>query len=165
MNIKLKRILLSITCILLLTTTLCGCSQDPKNFYADALTITLTNEFSESSMEGFDVYLVSDDVIFTAVKETENEIEQSGYEITSLNDYALQLAELNNVSKGAVTSRNSYYYFENQKTVSGGNYTYVHCMLKGADSYWVCEFVCKTKSYKRIKDDIFTWADSITIAR
>lgn len=158
-----KKRLLAVLFILLLL--LCGCSSDPKNFYQEELTITLTKEFEESSMTGFNIYLESDDVLFSAVKEYASDLEYSGYEINSLNDYSLEILELNSVSKDSLIKRNNYYYFVNSGTTAGASYTYVHCMFEGSGSYWVCEFVCKTKNYSYLKDKIFQWADSIVIEK
>lgn len=159
-----KKLLLAIL-LCLLTSIIAGCSSSPKNFSIDNLTVTLTKEFKEEKSREFDMYIVSDDVVFSAIEETANELETSGYEISSLNDYCLEIAELNSTPKSAIAKRDNYYYFTNTKTVSGGNYTYIHCMFEGQSSYWICEFVCKTKLYDRYKKDIFSWADSIQISR
>ena len=142
---------------------MCGCASNPKNFSIGDLTITLNKGFKEQTDSNFDIYLVSDDIIFTAVNESESEVEYSGYEINSLKDYSLEIAELNKVDKSSITQRGDYYYFVNKGTTGGANYTYVHCMFQGRSSYWICEFVCKTKNYDRFKDNIFKWADSIVI--
>ena len=97
------------------------------------------------------------------MNESESDVEYSGYEINSLKDYSLEIAELNKVDKNSIKQRGSYYYFVNKGTTGGANYTYVHCMFQGRSSYWICEFVCKTKNYDRFKDNIFKWADSIVI--
>ncbi len=159
-----KRILLAII-ISILAIAACGCSSDPQNFSSNELTVTLTKEFKEKTVSGFDVYISSDDVVFSAIEETSDELESSGYEIASLNDYCLDIAELNSTPKSSIVKRNDYYYFTSTKTVSGGNYTYVHCMFEGSSSYWICEFVCKTKLYDVYKDNIFKWADTIQISK
>lgn len=156
-----KRILY--TLLILIAVFMCGCASNPKNFSIGDLTITLNKGFKEQTDSNFDIYLVSDDIIFTAVNESESDVEYSGYEINSLKDYSLEIAELNKVNKSSIKQRGNYYYFVNKGTTSGANYTYVHCMFQGRSSYWICEFVCKTKNYDRFKDNIFKWADSIVI--
>lgn len=159
-----KKTLLSILLTFILIFV-CGCASDPRNFSEGDLTITLTKEFQESSRTGFDIYLESDDVLFSAVKEYASDFEYSGYEITSLKDYSLEIIDLNGASSNSLQQRNDYYYFVNTGTSAGANYTYVHCMFEGRGTYWVCEFVCKTKNYDHYKDKIFRWADSIVISR
>lgn len=160
---KKHTILPLLLCLVILLA--CGCASDPKNFSGDNLTITLTKGFETSYRQGFDIYLESDDVIFSAVRESSESLEYAGYEINSLNDYSMEIAELNSAPKNALNKRNDYYYFTTSETTSDADYTYVHCMFSGKDAYWVCEFVCKTKNYNRFQDNIFKWADSIIIDR
>lgn len=159
---KLSLLVLLLSLFMLLA---CGCASDPKNFSEEDLTITLTKSFESSHHQGFDIYLESDDVIFSAVRESATDLEYAGYEITSLNDYSIEIAELNGCSQSTLNKRNDYYYFTTSNITSDANYTYVHCMFAGKDAYWICEFVCKTKNYDRFKDKIFKWADSIVISR
>lgn len=150
---------LSLVSVLIL---LCGCSSDPKNFTVDNFTITLNESFELSSAQNFDIYIKSDDVIFTAVEETAEELEYSGFEINSLKDYCSELMKINNASS-SLQQRNNYYYFTHTETRSGASYSYIHCMFSTKDSYWVCIFACKTKDYDRLENKIFQWADSIVI--
>lgn len=155
---------LFLTLILVMcAATLTGCSRDPKNFTYKSLTITLNKTFKESNHKNFDLYITSENVIFSVVEESEENLEFSGYTISNLKSYCEEIMLLNEVSSDSLKQRNDYYYFINKKTISGASYTYVHCMYYGAGSYWICEFVCKTKNYDAYKDRIFKWADSITI--
>lgn len=147
----------------LCVTSITGCSNDPKNFTYGNLTVTLNKTFSESKRNGFDLYVTSENVIFSVVEESEENLEFSGYTISNLKGYCEEIMLLNEVSEDSLKQRNDYYYFINKKTISGASYTYVHCMYYGAGSYWICEFVCKTKNYDSYKDRIFKWADSVTI--
>ena len=163
MNLNRKYKLLLLTLMMGLLLGLCGCGPNPKNFTYGDLTITLTDEFKSKTMNNFDAYYTADHVIFTAREETDEVLEYSGFEINTLKDYCNEILILNGVSHTALTQRNDYYYFTNTATVSGASYTYVHCMFEGSNSYWICEFTCKTKDYDRYKEKIFEWADSITI--
>lgn len=145
--------------LLLLT----GCGANPKNFTCRELTITLSDDFVETDMTGFDAYYKSEQVLFSAVEETEEELQYAGYEIANLNGYCQELLHQNNVSEDELIKRGDYYYFTHNAIKSGAKYTYVHCILEGHNSYWNCEFVCKAKDYDNLKKQIFKWADSITI--
>ena len=153
--------------ILTILTLFCltGCSSNPKNFTVNDITITLTSDFEKGKLEEFDVYITSDDVSFTANEESEEQLQYAGYEIANLKDYSSEIAILNGASPSSLTQRDDYYYFSSTKTISGAKYTYVHCLFEGNNSYWMCEFACKTKDYDHYKDDIFEWADSITIKK
>jgi hypothetical protein len=157
-NVKIGILLgvcVSMLCIM------CGCSANPKNFSMSGMTITLTDAFSEGKAEAFDVYLKSDDVIFAATEETSDELQRAGYEINSLADYADEILSLKGASKNDLQVRNDYRYFVTTDTVSGASYTYVRCIFKASDAYWVCEFACKTKNYDKLDDKILGWADTI----
>ena len=54
--------------ILTMLTSLCGCSTDPLNFSTGDLTITLTKQFTEEKKDGFNMYLESDNVLFSAIE-------------------------------------------------------------------------------------------------
>lgn len=154
-------LLLLIFCLFSLTS----CKSNPRNFTVGKVTITLTEDFKKSSLNNFDVYLESEHVVFSAMEETKNSLEYSGYEINSLNDYCQAIMDLNSFfSKDLLESRDNYNYFVSTKTVSGAKYTYVHCMFETPTSYWICEFVSKTKDFDDLENYIFDWADSIQIA-
>ena len=158
-----RKILAVFFMIIFIVSTLTGCSKDPKNFSYGALTVTLDKTFKESKNSSFDLYVTSDNVIFSVVEESEENLEFSGYTISNLKGYCEEILLLNEVSENELKQRNNYYYFVNKKTISGASYTYVHCMFSGAGSYWICEFVCKSKNYDNYKKRIFKWADSISI--
>lgn len=159
----IKKLSILILLLVSIMTLLTGCGSSPKNFTVSDLTITLNSNFTESKSANFDVYIKSDNVVFTAVAETMHDLETAGYEISSLNDYCLEIMDLNKTPSSELKKRNNYYYFTNTKTTSGANYTYVHCMFESSTSYWVCEFVCKTKHFKHYEEQIYKWADSIVI--
>ncbi len=149
--------------IALCTVLLCACSSDPKNFTVGDITITLTKAFKENKMNEFDAYITSSSVSFTAKKETINSLEHAGYEINSLDDYALEIVEANQKSKNDLKKRGNYIYFLSEGTKSGAKYTYVHCLFKGSGEYWICEFVCKSSDYSKLESNILGWADTIVI--
>ncbi|MBQ8924492.1 MAG: hypothetical protein IJ053_06820 [Lachnospiraceae bacterium] len=163
MKNKIKKTLLTAIVLVLCVTSLTSCNSSPKNFTYNNLTVTLNKSFKEESHAGFDLYAASENVIFSAVEETEEELEYSGYAIINLKAYCDEILILNGVSSNELKQRNDYYYFINTRTISGASYTYVHCMYYGSGSYWICEFVCKTKNYNRYEKRIFNWADSVTI--
>ena len=165
MNFTKLRKYIFLSTLLIFVFSITGCGSNPKNFTTGKITITLTDDFHEEELSYFDAYYESEKVLFSAVEETNEELELSGYEIASLNDYCSQIAELNGVAIDSIAKRGDYYYFTNKATVSGANYTYVHCMFKSGSSYWVCEFVCKSKDYDKLEDSIFKWADSIVISK
>lgn len=150
---------------MLLMSTLTGCTPNPKNFSTSQLTVTLNDSFTERSSDDYELYVTCDDVGFSAKEETDQELQLAGYELISLSDYADEILRLNGDEGIQLSQRDDYYYFITSETVKGAKYTYIHCMYEGDNSFWVCQFVCKSKDYKRLKDDIFAWADSVTITK
>lgn len=159
-----KNQLLSLGILLIfICSTLCSCTANPQNFTVSDMTITLNNDFEQSYKSGFDVYIVSPDVIFSAKKENASDLEYAGYEINTLQDYCYEIVALNGAKSSNLVKRNDYYYFTDNKTVDGAEYTYFHCMYKTDTAYWICEFVCKSKNYNIFSDSFLIWADSIKI--
>ncbi len=161
---KLKKCILA-TLLIMLVGALAGCSPNPQNFTYDKLTVTLNQSFEErqASSIGLDYYLVSDDVSFSVKEETNDELESAGYEILTLADYSQQLFDLNGSKGTSLNKRDNYYYFITSSIQNNAKYTFVHCIYEGTNSYYICDFTCKSKDYKRLKEDIFAWADSIII--
>lgn len=147
--------------IVMTASLLYGCGSNPENFTVNEMTITLTDDFKQSKMKGFDAYIVSDDVTFSVKVENASDLEYQGYEIANLQDYANEICTLNGIKSENLVQRNQYYYFSNSATVSGAKYTYLHCMLKHNSNYWICEFVCKARDYKHLEESMLQWADSI----
>lgn len=162
-----KRCLALLLLMAMVITTLTGCSSDPKNFTVGNLTITLTKAFKQENQtaSGYSVYLVSDDVIFAATETTISQIENSGYEIYSIKDWAGLYADKYGIgSNNLQISDGGNYYFVNKATNDGAEYTYVNYFVKATDSYWGCVFACKSKNYDKYKKKILKWADSIEIS-
>lgn len=95
--------------------------RQSQNFTVGTMTITLTDNFKESKMSGFDAYFVSDDVSFSVKTENASDLEYQGYEIAGLKDYAKEICSLNGISTDKLVQRNNYYYFSNTQTVSVPN--------------------------------------------
>ena len=81
MSPKKKKITHGLLLVVLTACLLCGCENNPKNFTVGTMTITLTDNFKESRMNGFDAYIVSDDVTFYVKTENSSDLEYQGYEI------------------------------------------------------------------------------------
>lgn len=160
---SLKASLVLCLIFVMLVCTLTGCTPNPKNFSTTKITITLDDSFEQYSSDNFDLYIKSEDVGFSAKEETAQELEMAGYELISLSDYANEILALNGSKNIKLQQRDDYYYFVTSQTANGAKYTYIHCMFEGDDSFWVCQFVFKSKDHKRLADDVFAWADSIEI--
>lgn len=162
---KLKKHLALCLMLLLLAGTLSGCSPNPKNFSTPKISITLDDSFQKYSSSDFELYVKSEDVGFSAREETTQELELAGYEIISLSDYANEILALNGAKGIKLNQREDYYYFVTSKELNGAKYSYIHCMFEGDNSFWVCQFVFKSKHYNRLSEDALSWADTIEIVK
>ncbi len=161
----IKRPLGLVLSIILIISCLTGCSPNPKNFSTTKITVTLDDSFEQYKSDSFDLYIKSDDVGFSAKEETSQELELAGYEIISLQDYANEILTLNGSKDLKLQQRDDYYYFVTTQTANGAKYSYIHCMFEGDNSFWVCQFVFKSKDHKRLAERVFNWADSIVITK
>lgn len=162
---SIKNSLGLILSLMLIMSCLTGCTPNPKNFSTPKVTVTLDDSFEQYSSDTFELYVKSDDVGFSAREETAQELELAGYEIISLQDYANEILSLNGSQGIKLNQRDDYYYFITSQTANGAKYTYTHCMFEGDNSFWVCQFVYKSKDHKRLSEDVLGWADSITITK
>lgn len=151
--------------LVILVCTLTGCTPNPKNFSTTKITITLDESFTQRSATSYELYISSEDVSFTAREETMEQLELAGYEIISLQDYAKEIHSLNAAEGVSLNQRDDYYYFTTSQTANGAKYSYIHCIFEGDNSFWVCQFVFKSKDYKRLSEDVLAWADSIEITK
>lgn len=162
---NLKRPLALILMVIMLAATLTGCTPNPKLFSTTKISITLDDSFEKYTLSGYELCVKSDDVGFSAKEETTQELELAGYELISLSDYAEEILALNGTEGLKLIQRDDYYYFVTTQTANGAQYTYIHCMFEGDDSFWVCQFVFRSKDHKRLSEDVFSWADSIEIVK
>ena len=162
---NIKRPLILCLMLLFLMGALSGCTPNPKNFSTQKITITLDESFEQYKSESFELYIKSEDVGFSAKEETMQELELAGYELISLQDYANAILELNGSKDIKLQQRDDYYYFVTTQTSNGAKYSYIHCIYEGDNSFWVCQFVFRSSDYKRLTEDVFSWADSIKIVK
>ncbi len=156
-----------VLCLVLtmLMCTLTGCSPNPMNFSTPKISITLNESFTQRKASNYELYAASEDVSFTAREETMEQLELAGYEIISLQDYAKEIHSLNAAQGVALNQRDNYYYFTTSQTANGAKYSYIHCIFEGDNSFWVCQFVFKSKDYERLSENVLAWADTIEIAK
>lgn len=145
--------------------TLIGCSEKSKKFTSDAgLSIELTSGFYEKEIVSQTMYLESKNMIFTALKEEKDLFEDYGinFNVYSLNQYASLVIKNNNVTT-EVLSEGELTYFIYEKTVSGRDFTYKAYVFKSSDAFWLCQFACQTKDFKKLEPKMSKYAKTITL--
>lgn len=160
MEIKKKILLfLNFTVMLILFT---GCGAKEKTITEDDMTITLTEDFKKSSLANATWYYESTNALVMGIRETKDELEHTGLEVNSLNDYASAVIETNGLSSVTAKERGDYLYFEYDKTIGGTKYSYMTCLYDHNEEYWMINFACYEQRYDKLKDDFLEWADSVS---
>ena len=165
----MKRIIsIILSCALLASLLLfSGCGlfkESPKTFTKDSMSITLTNRYKEVKLEGQTVAYDSKKVAVFALKEEFTLFEGTGYgKDSSLEDYANLVITANEVvsSVKVVDDLTTFTY-----TAKNGNleFTYFATVFKSADAFWLIQFATETKNYEAQKDNILTFAKSISFS-
>ena len=159
---RLKKLILMAGMSVMLVVSLCACGAEPMTITEEGMTITLTDEFTESTMENADWYYESDSVLVMGIMETRDELEEAGLEVNSLRDYAEAVIDTNNLPASvSVKDGGDYMYFEYNMIIEDVEFSYLSCVYKDVDRYWMINFACFTDEYDELKDSFFEWADSV----
>lgn len=160
--------LIAILMVALMLASFASCDFAPKEktFTNSGLTITLTDDFSEASYEGYTVCYDSTKVAVFVIKEEFSLLE-------GLKDYTLQkYAELVHTANSSKLPGNitmvegltafEYTYFN---TDDDTTYKYFTTMFKGDDAFWTVQFCCASEKYEEYKADILKYAHSVDVTK
>lgn len=131
----------------------------PKEFTYDDMTITLTDNFVEKSMDGFTVCYDSSDIAVFVLKESFDLLD--GSENYTLEEYG-ELVLQSNSFDSELQSDNGLTYFEYEFTNPDNNetYTYFSSLYKTSDAFWMIQFTTP-EDYKSYRDTFIEWAKSV----
>ena len=150
----------------LLVFSLASCmGESPKEFTKDGMKITLTNQFTEATAEGYTVCYASDDVAVFVLKEPFTL--QEGLADFSIDDYAALVYAANaSKSPSEITKDGDLtvmeYSFLNE--AENQTYSYYAAMFKSADAFWLVQFSCKQENYTTQKPLFVDWAKTVSFA-
>ncbi|MCH5320787.1 MAG: hypothetical protein J1E36_03430 [Eubacterium sp.] len=134
----------------------------PKDFSSNGMTITLTNQFAETSMTGYTVCYDSKDVAVFALKEDFSLMD--GFDNYTLEQYG-ELVLSNNPSASNCELKNDHglTYFEYQFTNSQNNesYYYFTTLHKASDAFWIVQFVTSEGDLQQYQETFVEWAQTI----
>lgn len=159
--------IISLLLVTLLLFSFAGCSIEPKDktFSAEGMEITLTELFTEVEMDGYTVCYGSPTVSVFVLKESYSATPE--FEDMSLEEYA-DLVFKANASKlpqavtqvdGLTTMEYSFYNEDEDVT-----YKYFSTMFKGADAFWLIQFVSVQTVYESNKPRFIEWAKTVTFS-
>lgn len=159
----MKKIVLWLSMVLMVTTLCSGCSflkPQEKTFTKSGMSITLTDKFYEKDVVNYTATYGSTDVAIMALKEEFSLLE--GLENLSLEDYA-QLVIENNKKDISVEKKDGLTYFLYEAEANGKTYSYFSCVYKGTDAFWLIQFSTVADQYEKKSDQLITWAKSVTV--
>lgn len=158
----MKRFLLVLTTLVLLVSLVSCGEAKPKTFTAEGVSVTLTDDFTKCSVDGYTVAYDSKDVAVLVLKEAFSDFQ--GVELT-LNEYA-SLVRQSNLSRNPteVIEKDGVYtmefsFFNEDEEVT---YKYLCAMYESDDAFWLIQFACKESSYDSLADTLMTYAKSVS---
>lgn len=137
---------------------------EPKDFSYDKMSITLTEEFEKTDMEGFTVAYGSKDVAVFAIKESFSLQEDA--ESLTLKEYANIVIEKNN-RDATVKEKDGLTCFEfdylNPETKEA--YRYFAYVYKSEDAFWLVQFAVLKENSDTYEEKIGEWAKSVEFSK
>lgn len=132
---------------------------NPETFSYQDMQITLTDQFSTVSVDGFDVCYSSGEAVVFALEEPFSMAEGLG-EYT-LEEYAELVIEGNGLpSSVSVQTQDGLTFFEYTATNSGDTYAYLAVVYKTDDAFWLVQFSTLADQVEEYRPTFLEWAKS-----
>ena len=139
----------------------------PKTFTTGDITITLTDEFEEGTLDGYDAVWESWDMMVVVLQEpfdTLTEVMEDPATAT-VREFA-ELHRDSNEKTAPIETRNGLtrYCYEWENEENGVTYRYYTYLFKSDDSFWMVQFFLDAEDAAEYQDLIPQWAQSVTFA-
>lgn len=158
--------IVSVLLVVLLLFSLASCMEpSPKEFTSNGMSITLTNKFVETNVQGYTVCYDSSNAAVFALKEAFTL--QAGLSDLSLDEYAQLVYQANSSkSPNPIATENGLTIMEYSflNTEENQTYCYLATMFKADDAFWLVQFACKENAYEAQRPQFIEWAKSVTFA-
>ena len=158
------KILAALMAVLMLAAVV-GCAPaEPVAYDTGAgLVITMDAGMEEFEVEGMTKAYVDNKVLFTCVKETNDELAAVGFENISLEEYA----ELSQLAYGLETpyaaDANGNLVTTYNADVDGQSWFYYVTLREGTDGFWTITLACADSDKAVYADKFATWNASIVV--
>ena len=150
--------------VMLFSMTSCmkdGFEGADKVFSASGMSITLTENFVETSFEGYDACYDSATVAVFCLKEPFSMAE--GVADLTLDQYAELTITANQAHNPTLKEVDGMpvmeYTFFNEDNDT--NYAYFSAMYKSGDAFWAIQFACDAELYEAHEETFVKWAKSV----
>ncbi|MBQ6832305.1 MAG: hypothetical protein IJO28_06665 [Oscillospiraceae bacterium] len=166
----MKKLLVIISLLLSCSLFLCGCFPEimivpnndaigePTIFEKDGIKLILTDKFIEKESElGFYAYYVSDCCGVVVLKEDFSL--EKGLEDRSLEEYIGNVIANNGYTDIEPQNQDDlWFYVRDDNGTRSYSYSY-----KGANAFWIVQFLCMTSDAPMMEDLFYLWADSVEV--
>ena len=158
----MKKLLAILICTVVLLSCVSCFSPVEKAFSTSGMTITLTSNFKETTLNGYTVAYDSTKVAVFVLKENFSLLE--GFEDYSLEQYG-EILRQNNESKNPSELKEidniTYFEYQFHNTELDKDYKYFTTVYKSSDAFWMIQFCSLVKDYESQFDNMLTWAKSV----
>ena len=136
-------------------------NSEPKDFTADGMTITLTNEFSEASADLYSAVYESESIAVFVFKESFSS--SPALKKKTLDEYMDMLIDVNDFeSKGITkTSNPKGFVYDYTNPETGDTYRYFSYVYQSEDAFWFVQFATLAADADNYKQQILTFANSV----
>ncbi|MBP3495168.1 MAG: hypothetical protein J6K52_03060 [Clostridia bacterium] len=134
-----------------------------KTFTNDDMSITITGEFEETSLDGYDVCYDSSEIAIFVIKESFKLMPVFGS--YTLEEYG-ELVMINNDLHASLQTQNGLTYFEYEYENYEENivFKYRTYIFKTDSAFWIIQFAGEANDFENRINDIEKWAESIEFA-
>lgn len=165
---NLKRFSAFMLALVLAVFAFTGCEtkyNTPKEFSREGMTITLNEEFNEGHLDEATAYYQGMTSILIVEKfkfeDLKSENLSSDSTIEDFAGYITDYYSLGEESEFILGDNGEYLYTDYVRTIRNETYTFVPCLFKSGDAFWVFDFCCSEIHALSITPDFHKWASTI----
>ena len=159
---KLKKLGL-VVLVMGMLLSLAACGDLTKTIKSEDMKITLSKEYQKDTLANATWYYTSPDGLAMGIRSLKDDVEKSGLEVNSAQDYAEAYIKANSIpGSPQVKSGEGYVYFKYNRKVSGTEYSYLTCVYDHDDEFWLINFACYKELYKEYETEFFESANSVS---
>ena len=137
-------------------------SNEPKTFSSNGMSITLTDAFNETSLEGYTVCYESQYVGVIALKESFDIIEGlSDYTIEEYGNLVIENNQFESAKKLQNKNGLTYFEYDFYNPEYKITYTYFSVLYKSSDAFWMIQFTTPKENIDNYRDSFVEWAKSV----
>jgi len=156
-------LLAAVLCLLTACAAVPGETQVYRSNGAGGITLEMQAGMKEKAANGLDVFFAGRKVMFSALKETPEELAQAGIDAAGLDveGYAALVAENNGLEGGFTADEMGNLHVTYDRTVDGVDYTYYATVRQNGEDFWTFNFACFTREKDTYLPYFPQWADTI----